>query len=355
MFRNLLAVRQAAISGARAHYEAGGLREVAVPVLVGITGACENVSTLFRVAGGERVHLTQTGQLALEHALCATKGVFCVTSSFRTDRIDDRHLHEFTLIEEEISCDHPNVGMPVATYDPAQMFEVLLSRITDAVKAIISSCLRTCPEAVSQLGGDLDYQADVLAKDFYRVTYTDAIGMLNKATDRSLSLGTDLGAAQERDLLAIVAREMDGPLRPTFVTHYPKDIKFFNMRVDDSDPGLVQSADLLLPGAGEAVGSAVREHRYDTLVDRLVTSTMFTHIVEQGLATLRDFEPYLDVIRHGRTSPHAGYGIGLERVLQFLIGTTDIRTASVPYTLSGMMGFDDVLAAAQAGSRAPGF
>jgi asparaginyl-tRNA synthetase len=354
-FQHLLAIRESSINAARAHYQASGLPEAAVPVLVGITGACENVSTLFHVAGGARVHLTQTGQLALEHALCMSKGIYCITPSFRTDKIDERHLHEFTLIEEEISCEHPAIGMSRDAYDSAQMFEALLARITGSVKAILRGCLTNAPEAITELGGRPEYLADVVDTDFYRISYSDAIEMLNKKGDEEIQWGTDLGAAQERSLVELMAQEHGGVERPTFVTHYPQAIKFFNMKVDDENPAVVQSADLLLPGPGESVGSAVREHRYDLLVDRLTSSTMFAHIVEQKLATLDDFMPYLEVIRGRRTAPHAGYGIGLERVIQFMMGGSDIRAASVSFGLTTMMGWKDVMAAAQSGSRAPGF
>ncbi|THV37619.1 amino acid--tRNA ligase-related protein [Glycomyces buryatensis] len=354
-FQHLLAIREAAIEGARAHYRSSGLAEAAVPVLVGITGACENVSTLYRVAGSAPVHLTQTGQLALEHALCVSKGVYCITPSFRTDKIDERHLHEFTLIEEEISFDHPLIARSEDEYDSSLLFEALLGRITQSVKAVVRSCVEHAPDAVASLGGRIDDLGEMLSQDFYRLTYTESVDLLNSADDGHVPWGSDLGSVQERDLLELVAREHGGPLRPTFVTHYPEGIKFFNMKVDDTNEDVVQSADLLLPLAGEAVGSAVREHRYDRLLKRLTSSTMFEHIVEQRLATLEDFVPYLEVVESGASGPHAGYGIGLERVLQFLIGSTDIREASVAYKLSAMMGFTDALASAQSGSRAPGF
>jgi asparaginyl-tRNA synthetase len=352
---HLLHLREAAVHGVRDAYRAAGLREVTVPVLVGITGACENVSTLYRIAADAPLHLTQTGQLALEHALEVVKGVYCVTPSFRTDHIDHRHLNEFTLIEEEICCDNPLIGMSVTNYDPARMFEALLDRITDAMASIFRAVLTEAAEPLAALGGDLDALADVAAGEFYRVSYTEALDLIRSAGGPDLVWGSDLMPTSERVLLRAVETEFGRGPRPTFVTHYPQHIKFFNMKEDDENPAVVQSADLLLPGVGEAVGSAVREHRYLKLRSRLTGSTMFAHITEQGLATLADFEPYLRIIEEGRTSPHAGYGIGLERVLQYLLRSNDIRTCSVPYDLSDRMGFTKVLATAQLGARSPGF
>lgn len=346
------AIRGAALAGVRDHYSALDLPEVHVPVLVGITGACENVSTLFKVADSPRVHLTQTGQLALEHALRFTSGVCCVTPSFRTDEIDERHLNEFTLVEEEFSHTHPSVDM--AVYDPAAMFEHLLDHITLAVRAIGARVVDTCGADVRRLGGDPDRVAGLLAEPFVRITYTDAVELL-QGSGVTVRWGDDLGAAQEAKVVELVAAANGLPEGPTFITHYPSEIKFFNMRVDDADPRCVQSADLVLPNAGEAVGSAVREHNHDALLARLTGSTMYRHLVERGMATLADFEAYLTTIKEGRTAPHAGYGIGLERVIQFIIGSPDIRDASVAFQLNRLTGFADTLAAAQPGSRSAGF
>jgi asparaginyl-tRNA synthetase len=349
-----LELREIAVEEARASYRAAGLREVSVPILVGITGACENVSTLYRLASDIPVHLTQTGQLALEHTLEVVKGVYCVTPSFRTDRIDDRHLNEFTLIEEEICCDHPLVGMPTDSYNAQDMFDVLLSRVTTTIKAIIGACAGKAGSAVRELGGDPDHLAQVMETSFRRLTYSEALELLRADGGPDLTWGTDLSADSERLLLQRL-KESGRAQGPVFVTHYPKEIKFFNMKEDDADPSVVQSADLLLPGVGEAVGSAVREHRHDRLLERLTSSTMFRHITERGLATLEDFWPYLEIVRERRTSPHAGYGIGLERLLQYVLRASDIRQSSVQYMLSDMMGFSRSLAAAQSGSLAPGF
>jgi asparaginyl-tRNA synthetase len=346
-------IQAAALAGAREHYREAGLLELSVPVLVGITGACENVSTLFRVEGSTRVHLTQTGQLALEQALQFTDGLYCVTPSFRADAIDERHLGEFTLVEEEVSHTHPSIGMP--GYDPVAMFEHLLDHIAAAVRAICGRVLRDAEPELERLGSDCAGLAAQMAGPFARISYSDAVRLLQEAGDTRLSWGDDLRAAQEAKIVDLVAARDGRPGGPTFVTHYPADIKFFNMRVDDQDPRCVQSADLILPQAGEAVGSAVREHEYARLLERLTGSVMFAHLQEQGLGSLADFEPYLETIRDGRTRPHAGYGIGLQRVIQYLLGSSDIRDSSVSYLLNRMTGFDRHLVSAQQGSRAPGF
>jgi len=105
------------------------------------------------------------------------------------------------------------------------------------------------------------------------------------------------------------------------------------MKLDPRDQRRVLSADLLLPGVGEAVGSAVRENDYLVLKRRLQTSSMFKTLLQNGRATLKTFTPYLELARGDRTQLHAGYGLGLERLLQFTAAVSDIRAVSMPYLL----------------------
>jgi asparaginyl-tRNA synthetase len=350
-------IHRASTNELYSHYEALGLLRVSVPTLVGITGACENISTLFSIEGNNRVHLTQTGQLALEHALQFADGLYCSTQSFRTDRIDHRHLSEFTLIEEEVCCTHPSVGFIPFAYQHADFFDHLLLQITQAVRSLIYGALVHCSEELGLLRADRQRLETALITPFARITYSEALALLNdkNVEGDELAWGQDLKAADELRLLKLIEESRLAGPTPVFVTHFPKEIKFFNMKVCDSDPRTVYSADLLLPGVGEAVGSAVREDDYEVLVERLRTSTMFLHIREQGMASLEDFEPYLSVIRDRRTAPHAGYGIGLERVVQYIIGAGDIRLSSVTYLLSVLMRFTAELENMPISGDGPGF
>lgn len=148
----------------------------------------------------------------------------------------------------------------------------------------------------------------------------------------SLHWGEDLTPIDE---VAIVRQSSSGNaiLLPTFVTLFPAEIKFFNMKLDPRDSRRVLSADVLMPFAGEAVGAAVREDDYEILHDRLVTSSMYRTLAARGIATLDVFEPYLDLIRSKQTPPHAGYGIGIDRVIQFIARSSDIRDTSLAYRL----------------------
>jgi asparaginyl-tRNA synthetase len=165
--------------------------------------------------------------------------------------------------------------------------------------------------------------ADLQRLEFGRITYADAVELLG-AEFPDLAWGDDLTAVHE----AAIVRH----LGPCFVTHYPKDIKFFNMRVNDHDGRVVNSTDLLLPFAGESAGAAEREHEHAQIVERLRTSPMYETLIANG-ASDEDFAWYLDA-HVGREIPlHSGAGIGMARVAQFVLGVDDIRDA-VPFLVN---------------------
>lgn len=165
-----------------------------------------------------------------------------------------------------------------------------------------------------------------MQKPFHRISYEDALALLIDNGFNDLRWGADLTSVHEAKIVELL--NADEFPRPVFIMRYPKEIKFFNMKVSERDERTVLSADCVFPFAGEGVGSAVREHDGAKLTERLLGSTMYRLHLERG-GTLSDFGWYLDIVRSGRTSPHAGYGIGNERVLQYLLGAKDIRQASI--------------------------
>lgn len=118
---------------------------------------------------------------------------------------------------------------------------------------------------------------------------------------------------------------------------YPKEIKFFNMKVSTKDPRVCLSADLIFPYAGEGTGASVREHDFERLRDRLITSTMYKLHLKRG-GKYEDFKWYLDIMEKKATNPHAGYGIGNDRVLQYIMGAKDIRSVSIFSLLNSQTG-----------------
>lgn len=334
--RSLIAVNAAQARGAKDHYESLGLQYVSVPQMVGITGACENIDTLFRV--GNRLDLplflSQTGQLALEQALQFYHGVYTTIHSGRDEIEEDaRHLREFGLTEEEFDC--TMAGMSDQDYDDEKMMEALIQHIELAVKAMIRAVAADCGRELESLyGQDIGYLRWVLDTPFCRVSYEDAIAMLNKNGFAELRFGDDLKAAHEQRVVELVSAErakgnQEAPLLPCFIMRYPWEIKFFNMKRSLRDPRVVLSTDLILPKAGEATGAAVREHDGEKLKQALLRSTMFRLHRERG-GRYEDFTWYVEgIVGAGKTRPHGGYGIGNERVLQFLLAQDDIRDCSI--------------------------
>lgn len=303
----LIRVWDAMMRGARACVEERGFVAVHnVPHLVGITGACENIDTLFKSDFfGRQAYLTQTGQLYLELITPHLRKVYCEIQSFRAESaVDDRHLCQFSLFEIEHQGD----------------LDEVIENISDIVHAMAFAVARECPDVLASYGRD-PVQLENL--EFGRMTYEQAIDVL-QADFPTLSFGDDLEAHHER-LLA-------NKLGPLFITHFPLPIKFFNMKQNESDPRLVNSSDLVLPMAGESAGAAEREHSHARLEYRLKASPMYRRLIELG-GTDEDFAWYLDAHK-GRDIPlHSGAGIGVARVAQFILGLSDIR-AAVPFVIN---------------------
>lgn len=327
-FANLVKINQSLNFGASKNYTKTGLTYVDVPEIVGITGACENVDTLFKVGNrcGSTLYISQTGQLSLEQSLQSFNGVFTVIHSGRDEEEEDeRHLRQFRLTEEEFDCSFAKMNRE--NYDEDKMFDTLLLHIQKAVQSMIRTVLKDNKELLKNI-----YKRDVKSLEkmanskFYEITYESAVKLLNKNGYPSLKFGDDLKAEHEAKVVSLMNGKK-GEI-PVFITKYPKEIKFFNMKVSKKDPRVVLSADLILPYSGESTGSAVREHNYEKLKERLLTSTMYKLHQKRG-GTLKDFKWYLDIIKSEKANPHAGYGIGNERVMQYIFGTSDIRKISL--------------------------
>ncbi len=291
------------LSGARKYFEANGFNEILVPHITKATGACENIATMFEVDFfSERRYLAQTGQLYLEVLTPYLDKVWAAGPSFRAEPdVDNRHLVEFTLVEIEFKGG----------------FDELLGHIEGTIVSMVDQVLRNRGEDLELLKVDVDRLRGVRAP-FRRVTYTDAVAVLEGA---GVKWGDDLKSSHEKQL----AKYYGG--MPLFITHYPKSIKFFNMKENCDNPDVVDSADLILPFSGEAVGAAEREYQYERLVARLLDSSMFRLLKERG-GSLEDFAWYLDFYKESGGCVHSGCGIGMNRVTQFVLGSGDIRATT---------------------------
>jgi len=291
------------LRGARRYFDANDFVEIVVPHLTRATGACENIATMFTVDHfGESAYLAQTGQLYLEVLTPFLKKVWCIGPSFRAEpSIDERHLTEFTLIELEFEGD----------------LRQLMRHIENVICSMVQEAMATIGEDLEFLGVDED-RINV-APPFKKVTYTDAVEQLHSF---GVKWGDDLKSTHEKALVEIFGN------KPLFITHYPKAIKFFNMKQNAYNPDIVNSTDLILPFSGEAVGAAEREYQHEPLLTRLKESNMLRQLIERG-GSIRDFDWYLDFYRQYGGTPHSGCGIGLNRVTQYVLGSQDIRACTV--------------------------
>ena len=250
--------------------------------------------------GGE-AHLTVSGQLEAEIGALALTDVYTFGPTFRAEHsTTPRHLAEFWMVEPEMAfCD----------------LDGAVSLAEAFLKHVFAAVLEACPEDMSFFAERIDPQVldvlrHVIESPFERLTYTEAIGRLERSGrsfEFPVAWGCDLQSEHERWL----AEEHVG--RPLVVTDYPKQIKAFYMYVND-DGRTVRALDVLVPRIGEIVGGSQREDRVEVLRGR---------IAEAGLREA-DYAWYLELRRHGSV-PHAGFGVGFERMVQFMTGLANIR------------------------------
>jgi len=303
----VIRIWDALFRGARRYVELQGFVGVHnMPEIVGVTGACENVDTLFKVDFfGRQAYLAQSDQLYLELIVPHLKKVYAEMQSFRMEPdVDDRHLCQFALFELE------HLGG----------LDELIGHIAGVVQAAAREVARSCSAELAMFGRN---PAELTDLRFGRIRYEDAVALL-QADFPYLSFGDDLKADHERLLTE--------RLGPVFLTHYPLPIKFFNMRQNEDDPRVVNSTDLLLPLAGESAGAAEREHEHDRIEARLKSSEMYKRLISLG-ASDEDFAWYLDAHKDVEVPLHSGAGIGMARVAQFVLGVEDIRDA-VPFLIN---------------------
>lgn len=327
-FANLVKVNQSLNLGAQENYRKNGLIYVDVPEIVGITGACENVDTLFKIGNrvGIPLFFSQTGQLSLEQSLQSFPGVYTVIHSGRDEEKEDkRHLRQFRLTEEEFDCTLE--AMTRENYDEEKMFDALMQHIQVTVQAMIRTILANNKHTLEkEYRRNINLLEHAASTDFLKIDYANAVKLLRKNGFNSLHFGDDLKAGHEAKIVALM-NHGETEL-PVFIMRYPKEIKFFNMKVSKKDHRVVLSMDLIFPYSGESTGAAVREHDYGKLQERLLGSRMFKLHTERG-GTIQDFAWYLKIMKEKKTNPHAGYGIGNERVMQYIFGSSDIRKTSL--------------------------
>ena len=250
---------------------------------------------------GKQTSLTVSGQLEGEIMALAFRNIYTFGPTFRAENSNTaRHASEFWMMEPEMAFCDINGNMDIAE---------------EMIKYIISYVMEHCPEEMQFFNsfvdkGLLERLDHIVNSDFVRITYTEAVDILQKSGKKfeyPVEWGLELQTEHERYLTEEVFK------KPMFVINYPKDVKAFYMRVND-DGKTVAAMDMLVPGVGEIIGGSQREERYDVLVQR---------IEEMGL-DMDEYDWYLDLRRYGGVF-HSGYGLGFDRILMYLTGMSNIR------------------------------
>ena len=300
-------------------FDESGFFWVNTPIIT--SSDCEGAGDMFRVSTldqvnrqqtdftddffGSETFLTVSGQLNLESYACAMKKVYTFGPTFRAENSNtSRHLAEFWMIEPEIAFADLKANAVLA--------ESLL-------KTVFQETLKHSQEDLNFFNDQINSEVierleKIVNSNFASMTYTDAIKVLkdsNKKFDFEVSWGADLQSEHERFLTEEV---IGGPL---VVTDYPKEIKAFYMRLND-DEKTVAAMDILVPGVGEIVGGSQREERLAVLDQRIEDETL-----------RKELWWYRDLRRYG-TVPHAGFGLGFERLVQYVSGMDNIRD-TIPF------------------------
>ena len=250
---------------------------------------------------GRTTYLTVSGQLEAEIMASAFTNVYTFGPTFRAENSNtSRHLAEFWMIEPEMAFCNLEGNMDLAEAFIKFVFQQVLEQCADDIEFFNKRISDTV----------LSNADNIINNDFERLPYTDAIKLLEKADkkfDYPVSWGLDMQSEHERYLAEEYFK------KPVIVTDYPAEIKAFYMRLND-DEKTVAAMDVLAPGIGEIIGGSQREERLDVLERRLGEASV----------PKEDFWWYLDLRRYG-TVPHAGFGLGFERLVQFMTGMANIR------------------------------
>jgi asparaginyl-tRNA synthetase len=320
LFGSVFRVRSRLAFAIHKFFQERGFVYVHTPIIT--ASDCEGAGELFRVSTidprnpprknandidyakdffARQTYLTVSGQLEAEAFACALSKVYTFGPTFRAENSNtSRHASEFWMIEPEMAFCDLSGDMDLAE---------------EIVKYLVRDICENCPDEMELFSKFVDKELlarlnFVLERPFQRVTYADAVDLLKKSDERfefPIEYGLNLQSEHERWLTEKHFK------CPVTVFNYPKEIKPFYMRLND-DNKTVTAMDLLVPGIGEIVGGSQREERLDVLEEN-----MRRHKMDPA-----DYKWYLDLRRYG-TVPHAGFGLGFERVLMFVTGVSNIR------------------------------
>ncbi len=323
-FGAMTRIRHSAAQAIHRYFHENGFMWVNTPIITG--SDCEGAGELFRVStldltnlprteGGEvdfsqdffggESFLTVSGQLNVEAYCLAMSRVYTFGPTFRAENSHtSRHLAEFWMIEPEIAFADLDQVASVSESFLKYVFSAVLEEREDDM-AFFQKMIQK--DAISRL-------EQLVQKDFERIDYTDAVKLLQntkKTFEFPVEWGMDLQSEHERYL---AEEHVKGPV---IITNYPKEIKAFYMR-ENEDGKTCAAMDVLAPGIGEIIGGSQREERLDRLDAKM-----------QAMGISDELWWYRDLRRYG-TVPHGGFGLGFERLLNYITGMENVRDA-IPY------------------------
>ena len=291
----VMKIRDKVFQFARNFFKKKDFTEISPPMF--ISAAVEGGSTLFGLKYfDQNLYLTQSSQLYLEILIYSLEKVYCIAPSFRAEKSRTiRHLTEYWHIEGE---------WPFADMNDLMQFEEKL------MTYICQQTAEKCKPELKELGVNISKLTSIRTP-FPRITYTEAVDLLrNKGA--GLKWGDDLGYEDEKILAEVFGT-------PFFVYDYPTAIKAFYCKTHSERPEIAMSVDMLVPRIGEISTGGAREDDKNALIER----------IEELSLKVKDYEWYLDLRRYG-TVPHVGFGMGLERLLTWMLDLENIID-SIPF------------------------
>ncbi|EMY77073.1 asparagine--tRNA ligase [Leptospira weilii serovar Ranarum str. ICFT] len=263
------------------------------PILTGSVG--ESAGTLFSTEYFDlgNAYLAQTGQLYLETAIFAHNKVYCYGPTFRAEKSKTRrHLTEFWMVEAEVAFAGHAENLKLQE---------------DFVKTIVKETVQSSLQDLKVLERDPAPLLAYFEKDFPVIDYTKALEILGSKGE-DIVWGDDINSEREQ----MLTTEFGGPV---FIQKYPREAKAFYMKVNPEDPKTVLNADLIAPdGVGEIIGGSEREENYENIVQRL----------KEEKLPVESYDWYLDLRKYGSV-PHAGFGLGTERMIAWICGLQHVR------------------------------
>lgn len=292
----ILKVRHEIIKACRDFFDDRGFTLVDTPILT--PSACEGTTTLFEVDYfDDKAYLTQSGQLYSEAAAMAVGKTYCFGPTFRAEKSKTRrHLTEFWMVEPEVAFAGLDDIMPLAE----ELIAFVVGRAVERRRAELET-----------LGRDIS-KLEAIKAPFPRLTYDEAVEIL-KEKGSEITWGGDFGGTDE----TLLSEKFD---RPVIVHRYPSQVKAFYMAPDPKRPEVALCVDVLAPeGYGEIIGGGERLADYDLLLSR----------IEEAQLPREAFDWYLDLRRYGSVQ-HAGFGMGIERVVAWVCGLEHVRE-TIPF------------------------